>query len=60
MTDPGGHLVPLPSGDWRMWRTMGLRGTGFPAGHVLDLAAPGAAAAADRLLRVGDRAADAR
>ncbi|MER7584618.1 lantibiotic dehydratase [Kitasatospora sp. NPDC097691] len=60
MTDPAGHLLPLPSGDWRVWRTMGLRGTGFPAGQVLDLAAPGAADAADRLLRVRDRAAAAR
>ncbi|MEU2957376.1 lantibiotic dehydratase [Streptomyces albidoflavus] len=60
MTDPAGHLVPLPSGDWRMWRTMGLRGTGFPAGQVLDLAAPGAAGAADRLLEARTGAAAAR
>ncbi|MBW1600732.1 lantibiotic dehydratase [Streptomyces sp. JJ66] len=60
MTDFAGHLVPLPSGEWRIWRTMGLRGTGFPAGQVLDLAAPGGAAAADRLLEARAAAAAAR
>ncbi|MFE9675364.1 lantibiotic dehydratase [Streptomyces sp. NPDC006259] len=54
------HLVPLPSGDWRMWRTMGLRGTGFPADRVLALGAPDSAAAAERLIRRREAAAAAR
>ncbi|MET9319576.1 lantibiotic dehydratase [Streptomyces sp. NPDC003038] len=54
------HLVPLPSGDWHMWRTMGLRGTGFPADRVLALAAPDSAAAAEHLLGLREAAAAAR
>lgn len=45
------HLVALPGGTWALWRTLVLRGAGFPALQVLRLAAPAACAAADRVLR---------
>jgi hypothetical protein len=47
---PPSHLIPLPGGEWSLWRQMGLRGTGFPAERVLKLAAPECAAVADRLV----------
>ncbi|MEV4918409.1 lantibiotic dehydratase [Streptomyces tirandamycinicus] len=59
-TDPAGHLLPLPGGDWNVWRLLGVRGAGFPAARVLRLAAPGAAAAADRLALARERAAARR
>ncbi len=46
------HLAALPGGAWALWRTAVLRGAGFPACQVLRLAAPAAAAAADRVLRL--------
>lgn len=59
-------LVPLTSGSsWLLWRRAGVRGAGFPAQEVLELAMPGAARAADRLLSLeegldepGDASAD--
>lgn len=45
------HAVHLPGGNWEAWRSFCLRGAGFPAKLVLHLAAPGAAAAADRFSR---------
>jgi hypothetical protein len=59
-TEPAGHLLPLPGGDWNVWRLLGVRGAGFPAARVLSLAAPGAAAAADRLADARAQAADRR
>ncbi|MFD3756230.1 lantibiotic dehydratase [Streptomyces sp. NPDC058622] len=59
-TEPTGHLLPLPGGDWDVWRLLGVRGAGFPAARVLRLAAPGTAAAADRLSLARDRAAARR
>lgn len=44
-----GHLVVLPGQQWAVWRDVGLRGAGFPSNHVLRLAAPRCAAAADQL-----------
>ncbi len=44
------HLVALPGGSWVLWRPLVLRGAGFPAEEVLRLAAPEAAAAADRVI----------
>jgi hypothetical protein len=41
------HTVPLAGTGWRLWRTACLRGAGFPARLVLQLAAPSAALAAD-------------
>ena len=43
------HLVPLSDGQWALWRTIGLRGAGFPVSQVLKLADPDCAAAADQL-----------
>jgi hypothetical protein len=45
------HRVSFSERDgWALWRTICLRGAGFPATEVLKLSAPAAAAAADRLL----------
>lgn len=44
------HLRPLADAGWACWRTMGLRGAGFPAAHVLRLAVPAHAARADVVL----------
>lgn len=46
MTD---HLADLAEG-WTVWRMVGLRGAGFPAAGVHDLAARDAATAADAML----------
>src|SRR6202045_1810476 len=44
------HLVRLPGTNWNLWRTVVVRGAGFPAAMVEELAAPQTAAAADRYL----------
>lgn len=49
------HLVLLPgetAGRWALWRTLSVRGAGFPAADVLRLADADCAAAADRLIAV--------
>lgn len=49
------HLTPLPDesfGRWALWRTLCVRGAGFPAADVLKIADPECAAAADRLTAV--------
>jgi hypothetical protein len=48
------HLIKLPGGVWNLWRWAGLRGTGFASSHVLQLAAPEGAAAADLLLEIDE------
>src|SRR5689334_402846 len=50
------HLILIPKSDWALWRWIGLRGAGFPVGHVLNLAAPESAALADRLIQAADQA----
>jgi Lantibiotic dehydratase, N terminus len=45
-----GHLVPLPGGDFSVWKWVCLRSAGFPAAACDDIAAPAAATAADRVL----------
>ena len=45
MTD---HRIALADG-WTVWRTVGLRGAGFPAVGVFDLATIAASEAADRM-----------
>ncbi|HEX8146866.1 MAG TPA: lantibiotic dehydratase [Pyrinomonadaceae bacterium] len=45
------HLIGLPGGNWALWRSVALRGSGFPVADVLKLSAPACAAAADELLR---------
>lgn len=54
------HLVALPGGPWALWRTLVLRGTGFPTCQILRLAAPAAAAAGDRVLRLEEALAARR
>jgi hypothetical protein len=54
------HLIPLPGGEWSLWRWLCLRGAGFPASGVLVLAAPESAAAADRLLDAEEAVESAR
>src|SRR5690349_7839379 len=49
------HLTALPGTPWAVWRCMALRGAGFPAVHVLELAAPEWASAADRLIEAEER-----
>ncbi len=44
------RLVRLPGGQWAAWRWVGLRGAGFPAEQVLNLAIPECAVSADLLL----------
>lgn len=42
------HAVHLPGGEWRMWKNVVLRGTGFPASLVQRFAGATESAAADR------------
>ncbi|HKR15464.1 MAG TPA: lantibiotic dehydratase [Pyrinomonadaceae bacterium] len=44
------HLLPLPDGEWALWRSAVLRGAGFPSTDLLKLAASEIAAAADWLI----------
>jgi hypothetical protein len=44
------HLIPLPGGNWKLWRCFGVRGAGFPTDKVLTLGASRCADAADKLL----------
>ena len=46
------HLLPLPESRWALWRTICLRGAGFPASYVLKLAAPECAAEADHVIQL--------
>jgi hypothetical protein len=47
------HVMPLPGEDgWAIWRTVCLRGAGFPAADVLRIADAESTAAADRLAAV--------
>lgn len=46
----GGHLVLFPDTSWGLWRWFALRGAGFPASQVLQLALPTCAQAVDFLL----------
>lgn len=46
------HLIPLPdetTGRWALWRTVCVRGAGFPASRILKIADAECAAAADHL-----------
>lgn len=54
------HLIRLPGGRWAVWRCAGLRGAGFPAQQVLELAASECAAAAERLIQAKDELIRAR
>src|SRR5690349_14733127 len=50
------HLFRLPGGPWAVWRWVALRGAGFAARQVLELASPECAAAADQLARLEQEA----
>ncbi len=43
------HLIGVSGYEWAFWKTIGLRGAGFPASQVSKLSAPSAAAAADQV-----------
>ncbi|MEU2874883.1 lantibiotic dehydratase [Streptomyces sp. NPDC007070] len=58
--EPLPHQIGLPGGDWRLWRTVGLRGTGFPASQVLRLAATASTRAARDLTDARAAATTAR
>ncbi|HEX6287624.1 MAG TPA: lantibiotic dehydratase [Herpetosiphonaceae bacterium] len=49
------HLIRLPGEHWALWRWSGLRGAGFPAANVLDLADDVCAARADQLIDAEER-----
>lgn len=42
------HLVPLVEGQWFLWQCAALRGSGFPAQQILNLASSACASAADQ------------
>jgi hypothetical protein len=44
------HLLDLPGGDWRLWRSVCVRGAGFPLRLLLGLASDATARAADALI----------
>jgi hypothetical protein len=50
------HLAPLPGGPWQVWRWLCLRGAGFPAADLLELAAPESSRLADVLIEAEARA----
>ena len=54
------HLIRLEGGPWALWRWFAVRGTGFPVGNVLDLAAPAFVAVVDQLLQLEDEIASLR
>jgi Lantibiotic dehydratase, N terminus len=45
------HAVRLPGDNWLIWRCVGLRGAGFNASEVLNLASRSCAQSADELLQ---------
>lgn len=49
-SDLPSHLMALKGGRWALWRTVALRGAGFPAADVLKLADAACGAAADSVL----------
>ncbi|HEX5115474.1 MAG TPA: lantibiotic dehydratase [Pseudonocardiaceae bacterium] len=58
-TDPLDQThVPLPGGQWAIWRPVLLRAPGFPAAGVTRLAAPELAALADEVTRPSAGQAD--
>jgi hypothetical protein len=54
------HLMPLHGTDWCAWTSAVLRGAGFPAEHVLRLAAAEVATLADALIEAEDQLRTAR
>ena len=54
------HLIHVPGGEWNAWRCVGIRGAGFPASHVLNLASQTCAEAADELCKAEEALAQSR
>lgn len=54
------HLTAMPGARWGVWRSMALRGAGFPAAHVLKLSTPLAAAIENQLDQVEEAERKAR
>ncbi|HEV2863289.1 MAG TPA: lantibiotic dehydratase [Pyrinomonadaceae bacterium] len=54
------HRVGLPGGRWDLWRWAALRGAGFPAAPLLDLAEPECGAAAREVVEAGEAVERAR
>jgi hypothetical protein len=54
------HLIHIEGQPWALWRWFAVRGTGFPVGNVLDLAAPTFVSAVDQLLQLEDEIANIR
>src|SRR5215213_39411 len=48
------HLARLPGGQWALWRWVALRGAGFPAAQIDQLADPECARAARQLIEAED------
>ncbi|HEY0601834.1 MAG TPA: lantibiotic dehydratase, partial [Herpetosiphonaceae bacterium] len=53
------HLISLPDQRWAVWRTITLRGAGFPIAQVLSLAPESGRVATEQLLDAEDRAQQA-
>lgn len=54
------HLIGFADDAWAVWRCVAVRGAGFPARQVLELASPETAAAATRLLDAEEQLDQAR
>ncbi|HKR21282.1 MAG TPA: lantibiotic dehydratase, partial [Pyrinomonadaceae bacterium] len=54
------HLIGFADETWAVWRCVAVRGAGFPARQVLELASPETAAAAARLLDAEEQSEQAR
>ena len=54
------HLIRIEGQPWALWRWFAVRGTGFPVGNVLDLAAPAFVSIVDKLLQLEDEIANLR
>ncbi|WP_326559745.1 lantibiotic dehydratase [Micromonospora sp. NBC_01796] len=57
VTGAAPHLTPLVDGEWALWWSVCLRGTGFPFDLLDGLASPALAATADQLITSGAPAA---
>ena len=49
------HLIGIPGEPWALWRWVCLRGAGFPATKILELASSASATAADELLEAEEK-----
>src|SRR5215813_10214615 len=54
------HLARLPGGQWALWRWAALRGAGFPAAQIHQLAEPECGRVARQLVEAEDAAEQVR